>query len=118
MGIEEVQYTMITITVKRVFGISHEQAILDVEANRCSTLSQCGQTFRPTSASCNLSSKADCEFPHAIYDLAARTRTHALQGRLVFLQGTSVMSNGIETNSPAAVMAPYRKSILKSFKSG
>ena len=39
----------------------------------CNTLSQCGQTFRPTSASCNLSSQADCEFPHAIYDLTART---------------------------------------------
>jgi hypothetical protein len=33
MGIEEIQHAVVAFTVKGVFSISHEKAILDVEAD-------------------------------------------------------------------------------------
>ena len=32
MGIEEIKDTVVAVTIKSVFGVSHKQAILDIEA--------------------------------------------------------------------------------------
>jgi hypothetical protein len=38
MGIEEIQYAVVAVTVKSMFGVSHEQATLDVEVGGLGTL--------------------------------------------------------------------------------